>query len=109
MIPATTHTLISSLATSSLLTVAVSGRADAVAAPPPPPPTSAVDTEDWGVGVLRRVIWTTGVSGDCGAEDDDPGAVFVEAARRLVILLGDDALLVLYSLGFNLLSHSPSL
>lgn len=106
MIPATTHTLISSLATSSLLTVAVSGRADAVAAPPP---TSAVDTEDWGVGVLRRVIWTTGVSGDCDAEDDDPGAVFVVAARRLVILLGDDALLVLYSLGFNLLSHSPSL
>lgn len=108
MIPATTHTLISSLATSSLLTVAVSGRADAVAAPPPPP-TSAVDTEDWGVGVLRRVIWTTGVSGDCDAEDEDPGAVFVVAARRLVILLGDDALLVLYSLGFNLLSHSPSL
>lgn len=83
------RTLISSLATSSRLTVAVSGKA-AIA---------AEDVE--GVGVRSRVISMTGVLGEGDAEDEDPEDPLFVFVRRLVIFV---AITVLLFTGDDLLS-----
>lgn len=85
------RTLISSLATSSRLTVAVSGKA-AIA---------AEDVE--GVGVRSRVISMTGVIGEGDAEDEDPEDPLFVFVRRLVIFVAITVLVLLFT-GDDLLS-----
>lgn len=87
------HTLISSLATSSRLTVAVSGKA-------------AIAEDDEGVGVRIRVISMTGVIGEGDAEDEDPEDPLFVFVRRLVIFVAITVLVVVVLLftGDDLLS-----